>query len=149
MREMCAKQMVFPFFQNYKDAWLREFQIYNKSIICYQATPGSKVTLCYKMKKSGREELGYHTVPMLPIYENIYVKQFVLFEDEEILYYFQEVTGDENYNTDKMILENQKSNAGQYGKINDMIKMSPASRKMAMAEYIQEERLSERLFKMY
>ena len=48
-----------------------------------------------------------------------------------------------------MILENEKSNAGKYGRINSILKMSPASRKMAMAEYAQEERLAERLFKMY
>ena len=149
LRDMCEKQLVFPFYQRYKDEWIRELQLYNKSMICYQATPGSKVTLCYKMRKSGREELGYHTVPMLPVYENIYVKQFVLFEEEAIVYNFQETCGDETVSTDKLILENRKSSAGKYGKINEMIQMAPASRKMAMAEYLQEERLADRLFKMY
>ena len=147
--EMCAKQMIFPFYQNYKEEWIRELQIYNKSILWYQAAPGSKVNLCYKMKKSGREELGYHTIPMLPVYENIYVKQFVLFEEEEILCYFQEMDGENTLLTEKKILKHQKSDAGKYGKINAMIAMSPASRKMAMAEFAQEERMAERLFKMY
>ena len=128
---------------------MRELQIYNKSILWYQAAPGSKVNLCYKMKKSGREELGYHTIPMLPVYENIYVKQFVLFEEEEILCYFQEMDGENTLLTEKKILKHQKSDAGKYGKINAMIAMSPASRKMAMAEFAQEERMAERLFKMY
>lgn len=149
LREMCEKQLVFPFYQNYKESWLRELQIYNKSMICYQAAPGSKVTLCYKMKKNGREELGYHMIPMLPVYENIYVKQFVLFEDESIVYYFQETNGQTTVSTDKRILENQKSCAGKYGKLNEMIAMTPASRKMAMAEFKQEQRLADRLFKMY
>lgn len=149
LREMCEKQLVFPFYLKYKESWLREMQLYNKSMICYYATPGSKVTLCYKMKKSGREEFGYHMIPLLPIYENICVKQFVLFEDEAVVYYLQETIGGETVTTDKMILENQKTNAGKYGKINAMIQMTPASRKMAMAEYVQEERLAERLFKLY
>ena len=149
LREMCEKQLIFPFYQNYKEEWLRELQIYNKSMICYQAAPGTKVTLCYKMKKNGREELGYHIVPLLPVYENIYVKQFILFEDEAIVYYFQETNGEESVSSDKKILENKKSSAGKYGKINDMIAMAPASRKMAMAEFKQEQRLADRLFKMY
>ena len=74
---------------------------------------------------------------------------FVLFEEEAICYYFQETKDNETVSTDKMILENEKSNAGKYGRINSILKMSPASRKMAMAEYAQEERLAERLFKMY
>lgn len=149
LREMCEKQLVFPFYQNYKEEWLRELQIYNKSMICYYAEKGSKVTLCYKKKKNGREELGYHTIPLLPVYENIYVKQFILFEEESVVYYFQEVNGENIITTDKMILENRKSSAGKYGRINEMITMAPASRKMAMVEFMQEERLAEKLFKMY
>ena len=149
LRQMCEKQMVFPCYQNYKESWLREFQLFNKSMICYHGTPGSKVVLNYKMKKAGREEIGYHTVSLLPVYENIYVKQFILFEDEEIVYYFQETTEDEVKTTDKNIIGNQKVCAGKYGRINEMIQMLPANRKMAMIEFAQEERLAERLFKMY
>ncbi len=149
LRKMCEKQMVFPFYLNYKESWLRELQLYNKAMICYNAVPGSKVSLCYKMKKAGREELGYHTVPLLPVYENIYVKQFVLFEDEEIIYYLQETTEDETIASDRKILENQKNDAGKYGKINAMVQMLPANRKMSMIEFVQEERLAEQLFKMY
>lgn len=149
MRQMCEKQIVFPFYQNYKEAWLREYQLFNKTMLCYYGMPGSKVTLNYKMKKAGREELGYHTIPILPVYENIYVKQFVLFEDEEIIYYFQETTEEGIKTSDKYVIGNQKIRAGKYGKINEMLKMLPANRKMAMIEFAQEERLAERLFKMY
>ena len=88
-------------------------------------------------------------IPLLPVYENIYVKQFILFEGEEIVYYFKEVNGEETITTDKMILGNKKSGAGKYGRINEMLTMAPASRKMAMVEFVQEERLAQRLFKMY
>ena len=149
MREMCEKQLVFPFYLNYKETWLRELQLYNKSMICYYATPGSKVMLYYKIRKAGREELGYHSVPLLPVYGNIFVKQFILFEEEAVVYYFQETKDGEHVTSDKMILENVKSTAGKYGRINEMIEMSPANRKLAMAEFAQEERLAKRLFKMY
>lgn len=30
LREMCEKQLVFPYYMNYKEEWLREVQLYNK-----------------------------------------------------------------------------------------------------------------------
>ena len=46
------------------------------------------------------------------------------------------------------LLERVKS-VNWRGKINDMIQMSPANRKLAMVEFAQEERLAEKVFKMY
>ena len=150
LREMCEKQLVFPWYMKYSEDWLREVQLYNKSMIMHRSEPGSKVTLCYKMRKNGRDELGFRKEPMLPAYENIYVKQFVLFDDEAVHYYFQEVQGKEELSSEKKLLENQsKIFAGKYGRINAMLEMAPASCKKAMMDYQEEERLAERLFKMY
>ncbi len=44
------------------------------------------------MKQGMREGLGYQSEILMPMYENLYVKQFVLYKDESINYYFQ---GDE------------------------------------------------------
>ena len=150
LREMCEKQLVFPCYLNYKEEWLREVQLYNKTMILYRSTPGSKVTLCYKMRRAGRDELGYRKVPLLPVYENIYVKQFILYADEKINYYIQETIGKDVVSTEKTLLENfNRIDAGKYGKLNAMIDMPPASCKKAMMEYKEEERLAEKLFKMY
>ncbi len=150
LREMCEKQMVFPFYLRYKAAWLKESQIYDKVMISHRSTPGSKVKLFYKIRSSGKEALGYKTEAMIPTYENIYVKQFVLFADEELQYYFQETIGKEVITTEKETLKSDhKGKEGRYGRINAMLRMSPARRKKAMIDYDEEEMLAEQMFKIY
>ena len=151
LREMCEKQIVFPFYLQYKEEWIREVQLHDKSMIEYQAAPGSRVKLFYKVRKGKREELGYHTEVLMPVYENLYVKQFILYSDESVNYYFQEIRGKKSRTTDKQILDNRKSavGAGKYGKLNDMACLGPAARHLAMLEYEEEERLAEQFFQTY
>ncbi|MGN1164983.1 MAG: DUF5717 family protein [Lachnospiraceae bacterium] len=150
LREMCEKQMVFPFYLNYKESWLRELQLYDKSMVFYRAEPGSSVKLYYKMKKGTREELGYHSETMLPVFENLYVKQYVLYEDESISYYFQEIKEKEVKTSEKEVLKAQcRTKVGKYGKINAMMGMSPAKRKKAMISFKEEEKMADRMFKIY
>ena len=149
--EMCEKQIVFPYYLQYKAEWLREVQLYDKAMIFYQAKPGSKVKLCYKLRQGDREQLGYRTEAMMPMYENLYVKQFVLYNDESIQYYFQETRRKEVVTTEKEVLENkgQISAAGKFGRLNQMTDMGPATLRKAMMEYELEEILADRLFKIY
>lgn len=150
LREMCEKQLIFPFYLSYKEEWLRELQLYDKSMIVYSAKPGSTVKLFYKMKKGTREELGYHSETLLPVFENLYVKQYVLFDDEKISYYFQEVNEKETITTEKQILKAQcATKAGKYGRINEMMSMTPAKQKKEMAAFKEEEVMADRLFKIY
>ena len=151
LREMCEKQIVFPFYLRFKEEWIREVQLHDKSMVEYQAAPGSRVKLFYKVKKGNREELGYHTEVLMPVYENLYVKQFILYSDESVTYYFQEIRGRKNITGEKQVLNNSGSavGAGKYGKLNDMVSMSPAARHLAMLEYEEEERLAEQFFQIY
>ena len=95
--------------------------------------------------------LGYQSEAMMPVYENLYVKQFVLYDDESVSYYFAESREKEDITTEKSVLknENQIAGSGKYGKLNDMTKMAPASRRKAMIEYQEEEIMAEHLFKIY
>ena len=151
LREMCEKQLVFPCYLNYKESWLRENQLYDKVIIEYQATPGSRVELHYKMKQGRREELGYRMEVMTPAYENIYVKQFILYTDESISYYFKETDGRQSITTEKETLANvrEASGTGKFGRLNTMAAMSPASKKKAMLLYKEEEIMAEEIYKIY
>lgn len=150
-RQMCEKQIVFPCYLNYKEAWLRENQLYDKVMLEYRAKPGCRVTLYYKMKQGKREELGYRSEVLLPIYESIYLKQFVLYADESINYYFQETRGKEVTTTEKRILEIDKkhTSAGRYGRLNAMTLMSPAKQKKAMLDYKEEDMAAEKMFRIY
>ena len=150
LREMCEKQMVFPYYLSYKETWLREVQLYDRVMISYQASPGSRVKLFYKIRRGKKEGLGYQCETMMPVYGDLYVKQFVLYDDEAVNYYFQETRGKESVSTEKTLLKNdRKVKAGKYGKLNEMIQMPPARRKKSMIEFREEERLSEKMFKMY
>ncbi len=151
LREMCEKQIVFPYYLQYKEEWLRELQLYDKVMISYQARPGSRVTLYYKMKHGNRDELGYQNEVMMPVYENLYVRQFVLYSDESISYYFIETKGKEDIITEKEVLKNEREikESGKYGRLNSMATMASAARRKAMMEYEEEEIMAKRLFKIH
>ena len=136
LREMCEKQIIFPAYMKYKDEWLREVQLYDKTIVSYQAKEGSKVKLFYKIKGSGKKTLGYHSEMLVPVFENLYVKQFVLYA--------------ESTNTEKQIIRNDHAIlAGRFGRINAMVQMTPANRNKAMMEYEEEDILAKKMFKLY
>ena len=150
LREMCEKQIVLPFYLKYKSAWLREVQLHDKCMVSYQAEPGSKVKIFYKIRRAGRESLGYQTETLFPVCENIYVKQFVLYADEEVNYYFEEIRENDSVSTGKAKFRNhRRKREGKYGKLNAMIRMSPARRKQAMLDFEEEELMAQKLFKMY
>lgn len=152
IREMCEKQLVFPYYLKYPEEWLREVQLYNKVMAAYRCKPGGKVRLYYKMKQKEREELGYRAEAMMPVYENLYVKQFVLYDDESVSYYFQESGNGEMITTDKKTLETDKERiyAGKYQQLNEMTGMdSEAERKKAMLEFEEEEQMANQIFKIY
>ena len=150
LREMCEKQIIFPAYMKYKEEWLREVQLYDKTIVSYQAKEGSKVKLFYKIKGSGKKTLGYHSEMLVPVFENLYVKQFVLYADEELDYYIQESDGKESTNTEKQIIRNDHAIlAGRFGRINAMVQMTPANRNKSMMEYEEEDILAKKMFKLY
>ena len=129
---------------------MREVQLYDKTIVSYQAKEGSKVKLFYKIKGSGKKTLGYHSEMLVPVFENLYVKQFVLYADEELDYYIQESDGKESTNTEKQIIRNDHAIlAGRFGRINAMVQMTPANRNKAMMEYEEEDILAKKMFKLY
>ena len=74
-------------------------------------------------------------------YENIYVKQFVLYEDEELHYYFQDTIGNEITTTEKKVLTNAHTvKTGKYGKLNAMLSMSPANQRKAIMDFKRKRR---------
>ena len=135
----------------YKEEWLREVQLYDKVMISYQSRPGSRVKLYHKMKQGMREGLGYQSEILMPMYENLYVKQFVLYKDESINYYFQETNGKDTITTEKKELRNEREfpDIGKFGRLNGMALMGPANRRQAMLEFQEEEILADQMFKIY
>lgn len=149
--EMCEKQIVFPFYLNYEEAWLRETQIYNKVFVQYRARKDAKVKLFYKVRHGDVEELDYQTEALTPTYENWYVKEFLLYKDELIRYYFQETKGHDLRIQEEQMMRQSRDipNVGRYGLLNAMVGMGQAERKQALLEYQQQQILAEQVFGEY
>ncbi len=88
----------------------------------------------------------------MPVYENLYVKQFVLYNDESVNYYFQESGNGEMITTDNKRLKTDKERvfAEKYQMLNAMTDMdSDAERSKAMLEFEEEEQMADQIFKIY
>ena len=150
LREMCEKQLFFSFYLNYPENWLREVQLYDKSMLEYHAKPGSKVTISYQIKGNDIESLNYKHESLLPSYGDTYIKTFILFGDEKIKYYFTETRDEEQIVTEKRIYEPKKVKPiGRYGRLNDMVSLKEEALSIAMKEYAIEKSLSEEIFVAY
>lgn len=148
LREMCEKQLIFPFYLCYPESWLREVQIYDRTMVEYRAPRRGKVRIIYKMRRGDVEDLGYQSESLTPVYENIYVKSFVLFKDEQVKFSFEE-TKDHNVVVQEEHLLQQRKDIpaiGRFGKLNAMTDMEPAQRKVAMLQYQQELLMAEEIF---
>ena len=145
LREMCEKQLIFPFYLFYPESWLREVQIYDRTMVEYRAPRRGKVRIVYKMRRGDVEDLGYQSESLTPVYENIYVKSFVLYKNEQVKYAFEE-TKDRNVMVQEEHLLQQRDHIpaiGRFGKLNAMTDMEPAERKTAMIQYQQEILMAE------
>ncbi len=147
---MCERQLLFPFYLNYKSEWLRKAQLYDKEMASYMARKGSRVKIYYKYRSPDKDEVSYQCEVLSPMYGEWYVKPFTLYEDESVVYYFQETGDGETITSQKKVLtKSVGTRDGKYGRINALLKKTPAKRKKAMIDFMEEERISADLFKTY
>lgn len=150
LREMCEKQLFFSFYLDYPEGWLREVQLYDKSMIEYHAKSGSKVTISYQVLKGEDDSLSYQHEVLLPAYEDTYIKTLILFGDETVRYYFTEARGNNVIVTEKQIYEPKEAKPiGRYGRLNDMAQLDDEALLYAMKEYEAEKELAEEIFVAY
>lgn len=149
--ELCEKQIIFPFYLKYPESWLREAQLYDRTMVEYRASRGGKVRIVYKMRQGGVDDLGYQSESLTPMYENIYVKDFILYKGDLVRYYFQESQGKKTASQEEHVLEQTRDvpPIGRYGRLNAMSSMGPEERKAAMEEYQREIYLAEQIFEEY
>ena len=149
LQELCAKQIYFPFFLSYEKDWLIEQQLWDKTLIEYKGQKGSRVMLYYQLQKGGEEPADYSTEVLTPMYENLYVKKFVLFANEQLKYYFKETIDGNSYRSDKetCVRETEPGEQGRYGRLNDILTESdPKARRRKMQEYALEDAVAVHMF---
>lgn len=145
LQELCDRQLVFPFYLKYKEEWLREVLLHDKILIQYQAREEGKVKLTYKLNR------GTVTEQLQPVYANIYVKEFVLFNKESLTYTFREQAGEAIICEESGVCRQERKvePVGKYGRLNAMCKMEGDELKDSLFKYQLEEKMAEELFKIY
>ena len=149
LQELCGKQIYFPFFLSYEKDWLIELQLWDKTLIEYKGQKGSRVMLYYSLQKGGEESSDYSTEVLTPMYENIYVKKFVLFANEKLKYYFKETIDGNSYRSDKelCVRETVQGDPGRYGRLNDiLIEKNESERKKKIQAYAREDAAAAQIF---
>lgn len=138
LQELCQKHMIFEFYQVYPTQWLRGLQLHDKVIVEYHAQQGEKVKITYQIDDGIRQ-----TETLLPMYENAYIKEFILYEGETLRYCFNDEKIQTVTKGAVSIFE------GKYGKLNHMTRLQGEKRKQAMQLYQMEEEMAQIIFQSY
>lgn len=150
LRDLSMQQMVFPFYLEYPQEWLREVQLYDKALVQYTAEPGSKVRIYYQLARSGVENLNYESEILIPVYENVYVKEFTIYQDETLKYYFCEIKDGKSLTTEKRTYDHKEfPAAGKYGRLNEMTRLSQGELEAVMTAYEKEEYMARNIYHVY
>ena len=152
LQDLCGKQIYFPFFLSYEKDWLIELQLWDKTLIEYKGQKGSRVMLYYQLQKGETEQADYSTEVLSPMYENLYVKKFVLFANEKLKYYFKETIDGNSYRSDKetCVRQSEAGEQGRFGRINDiLLETDKKKREKRMKDYALEDACAARIFVQY
>ena len=84
------------------------------------------------------------------MYENLYVKKFVLFANEKLKYYFKETIDGNSYRSDKetCVRETTPGEQGRYGRLNDIL-LETDERERKMKSYALEDAVAAHMFEQY
>lgn len=146
LRELCEKKMIFAFYQNYPKQWLKEMQLYDKKIVEYHSEADGKVKIFYRLNRG-----EWQAETLLATYENTYVKEFILYSEEMLEYYFQEEYNGTLLMTEKeaYVEEAVSIYEGKYGRLNQIIQAPKEEQMEFMLQYRREEELAEEMFPIY
>ena len=149
--EMCEKHLVFAFYLKYPQDWLREVQLYDKVLVEYRGSVDGKVKIFYRIQKEGQPADEYHSETLLSVYDNVFVKEFVLYEGETLKYYFEETNQEKQFTSEKAVCSktNIVYEEGKFGRLNLIARLSKEKQYEAMVGYKQEERVAKELFPTY
>ena len=108
--------------------------------------------LYYQLQKGSMEPADYSTEVLTPMYENLYVKKFVLFANEKLKYYFKETIDGNSYRSSKESCEREakKGEAGRYGRLNDiLLEEEKEKQQKMMRAYAVEDAVAAHMFIQY
>ncbi len=150
MQILCEKQIHFTFFQRYGQEWLMEVQLWDKILVSSDSKYNGKMKLYYRVHKIGGQVPEFESEVLTPMFENVFVKKFMIFEDEQLTYYFEEVLEDRKIKGKVFnhVVDRENKYIGKYGRLNSIIN-NPTLRDEKMKEYVVEEAMANRIFVPY
>lgn len=149
--ELCKKQMILPYYLCYPRLWLEEVQLQDKILIEYQAKDVDSVTLFYQIHPDGSEMGEYESAILQPVYGSIYVKPWILYEGEQVTYFFREVTQEGTKDSPVQSVKRVKpvEGIGKFERLNQMSRLHGEMQREAVRLYQQEELLADQIFTVY
>ena len=107
-----------------------------------------KVKIAYQIYQGEMEKLDYKSESLLPVYDAVFTKEFILYQGETLKYYFKETQKDRKSVSEKEVkrLERDVCADGKFGWLNQMSAMSEEEKKVAMEAYQREEEIAGQIF---
>lgn len=148
------KNIVMPFFAEYKSISTEARKIANGVLIEYRGNPQSTVVIHYIVSREDEEENSYVREEMKNMFGGIFVKEFLLFFDETLQYYITESFGNKEQLTESGTIQKKDElsdmSAGRYAMINDIAVATTlqdyATAKELLNEYARKEFMAKALF---
>ena len=120
---MVKKDILLPFFKEYRNCVELPEKLLNKCYITYITDPRSQVYIHYRLQK--QQETEFITERMTNVFMGIHVKELVLFYHETVQYYITEADTEEEITTERFIVqydrETPEHEEERYGQINLML----------------------------
>ncbi len=149
LEEFGARGMRFAFWRRFDEDLLRPYQMEGTVFAEYACDPESKVTIFYRLR--GRQE-EYRQETMKDYFEGIFVREFTLFDGDELECYLEEKSGDTRRKTDLWILKAPSGAPGRVSKYEALNRIARAQRadgsraEEELETYLTQEYLARELF---
>lgn len=118
------REIVFPFFAEYRNISASAARISNYTIVEYRGTPDTKTAINYVISKDREDTGGYSREDMKDMYGGIYVKTFLMFFGETLQYYItEEIDGTPQFTESNTVSISETlgdGNSDRYTMVNDV-----------------------------
>ncbi len=125
IESMCSKGKMFGFFNEFARYFKLPSILKDKTFVEYHTSTDAKVYIHYKIETGTLEDKEYQVSEMVSAYSGVFVKDFILFYGEKIIYYLtEEVHGKTNVTESKSLSKEDEgltSDNSRYGMLNDMM----------------------------
>lgn len=116
--------IVLPFFKGFKDSFDLPLTVYDKVYVEHKTNPKHSVSIMYAVVDEATTEPKFITENLDPMFDGLFVKDFMLFYNEVLVYYIKEYDGTkESISEQKQVRVANKEQVAdsRYMRINQML----------------------------